>query len=177
MRRETLLLLDRDGTLMEDVGYPNDAATVRLVPGAADAVRELVQRGFVPAIVSNQSGIARGIVTTEQAKAVHDRFIVMFEDASGVRLPAFYCPHGPDDGCDCRKPEIGLLRRAAVELDKVGRPAVMIGDKTSDVEAGRRFGACAIRLGPHDGLADFASDDWSAVVDFVLNREPTHVGA
>ena len=177
MQHEVLLLLDRDGTLMEDVGYPNDPATVRLLPGAADAVRELVQRGFVPAIVSNQSGIARGLVSPEQANAVHDRFVAMFEDASGVRLPAFYCPHGPDDGCDCRKPEIELLRRAAVELGMVGRPAVMIGDKTSDVEAGRRFGACAIRLGPLDGLADFSSDDWSAVVDFVLNREPTHVGA
>lgn len=177
MRRETLLLLDRDGTLMEDVGYPNDPAAVRLIPGAADAIRELVQRGFVPAIVSNQSGIARGIVSPEQARAVHDRFVALFADASGVQLPAFYCPHGPDDGCDCRKPETGLLRRAAVETDMIGRPAVMIGDKASDVQAGRRFGACAIRLGSQDGLADFAADDWSAVVDFVLNREPTHVGA
>jgi histidinol-phosphate phosphatase family protein len=176
VRREVLLLLDRDGTLMEDVGYPNDPAEVRLIPGAAESIRELVLRGFVPAIVSNQSGIARGIVSPEQAKSVHDRFIAMFAEASGIRLPAYYCPHGPDDGCDCRKPEIGLLQRAADELGMAGRPAVMIGDKDSDVDAGRRFGARTIRFGLDRGEADFASNNWSAVGDFVLNRELLHVG-
>ncbi len=176
MRRETLLLLDRDGTLMVDVGYPNDPADVRLVPGAADAIRDLAKDGFVPAIVSNQSGLARGRITAAQADAVHERFVAMFAEASGVRLPAFYCPHGPDDGCDCRKPEIGLLRQAAAALGMVGRPSAMIGDKASDVEAGRRFGALAVRFGPDQGDADFHANDWSAIRDFVLNREPRHVG-
>src|SRR5215210_2961714 len=107
-----MLFLDRDGTLMEDVGYPNDPAAVRLLPGAADAVRELVGFGYVPAVVSNQSGLARGLITPDQADAVHRRFVELFEEASGVRLPAYYCPHGPDDGCDCRKPKTALLCRA-----------------------------------------------------------------
>lgn len=140
-RDGVLLLLDRDGTLMDDVGYPNDPAAVRLLPHAAFAIRVLVHRGFVPAVVSNQSGIARGKITPEQAAAVHARFVERFEQESGVRLPCFYCPHGPDDGCDCRKPRIGLLKQAAEALDMVGRPAVMVGDKPSDVEAGRMFGA------------------------------------
>ena len=81
--------MDRDGTLMVDVGYPNDPDTVRLIPGAAEAVREMVKLGAVPAVVSNQSGIARGRITRDQAMAVHDRFVDLFEAASGVKLPCF----------------------------------------------------------------------------------------
>jgi histidinol-phosphate phosphatase family protein len=154
-----MLFLDRDGTLMEDVGYPKDPAAVRLLPGAADAVRELVCLGYVPAVISNQSGIARGLVTQEQADAVHRRFVELFEEASGVRLPAYYCPHGPDDGCDCRKPKTALLRRAAADLGMVGKPGVMVGDKTSDVEA-----ACAAG---YDGLL---LDDWSDIVRRLRDR-------
>lgn len=141
-----LLLLDRDGTLMEDVGYPNDPAQVRLLPGAAGAVRQLATAGFVPAVVSNQSGIARGRVTPEQAAAVHERFVDLFATESGVRLPGFYCPHGPADGCDCRKPLPGLLRRAADSLGLAGAPAVMVGDKPADVAAGKAFGAATAWL-------------------------------
>jgi histidinol-phosphate phosphatase family protein len=119
---------------MEDVGYPNDPDQVALIPGAPGAVRDLVAVGFVPAVVSNQSGLARGLITPDQAKAVHDRFVQLFEAASGVRLPCYYCPHGPDDGCDCRKPKPGLLRRAAAELGMAGKPGVIVGDKESDVQ-------------------------------------------
>ena len=136
MQRHSLLFLDRDGTLMHDVGYPKDPATVRLIAGAAAAVRELVALGFVPAVVSNQSGLARGLLTPDEAKAVHERFVTLFETASGVRLPCWYCPHGPDDDCDCRKPKPGLLRIAASELGMVGKPGIIIGDKPSDAAAG-----------------------------------------
>jgi len=143
-QRRAMLFLDRDGTLMEDVGYPNDPAQVRLIPGAAQAVRELVNLGFVPAVVSNQSGLARGLCTPEQADAVHQRFINLFERESGVRLPCYYCPHGPDDGCDCRKPKPGLLHRAAEAAGLVGSPGVMVGDKLTDLEAGEAAGYHAV---------------------------------
>src|SRR5262245_1098741 len=142
-----MLFLDRDGTLMEDVGYPNDPAQVRLIPEAAAAVRMLAAMGFVPAVVSNQSGIARGLITPGQAEAVHERFVHLFADESaGLRLPCYYCPHGPDDGCDCRKPKPGLLKRAAAELRMVGKPGVMVGDKDSDLLAGRSAGYHAVRF-------------------------------
>ncbi|HEY2785238.1 MAG TPA: HAD-IIIA family hydrolase [Fimbriiglobus sp.] len=140
------LLLDRDGTLMDDVGYPNDPARVQLIPGAAAAVRDLARLGFVPAVVSNQSGLARRIVTPVQAVAVHDRFVELFAEASGLALPCFYCPHGPDDRCDCRKPKPGLLQQAVRSLELLGKPAVMIGDKPSDVAAGRAVGATTVWL-------------------------------
>ena len=161
---------------MTDVGYPNDPAEVRLIPGAAEAIRDLAEAGYVPVLVSNQSGLARGRITLEQAKAVHERFIELFAQASGVRLSAFYCPHGPDDGCHCRKPAIGLLEQAAEAMAMTGQPAVMIGDKASDVEAGRRFGACTIRYGSPLDDADFASDDWTAIRDYLLQRRSRHVG-
>jgi D-glycero-D-manno-heptose 1,7-bisphosphate phosphatase len=135
-----MLFLDRDGTLMEDVGYPNDPAQVRLIPGAPHAVRKLVELGFVPAVVSNQSGLGRGLITQEQADAVHNRFVERFETASGVRLRCYYCPHVPEDDCTCRKPRPGLLLQAAEELGMTGKPGMIIGDKESDVMAGRAAG-------------------------------------
>jgi histidinol-phosphate phosphatase family protein len=166
--RRAMLFLDRDGTLIEDVGYPNDPAQVRLLPGAAEAVRELAARGFVPAVVSNQSGLARGLITPDQAQAVHDRFVELFDAASGLRLPCYYCPHGPDDGCDCRKPLPGLLRRAAADLGMAGTPGVMVGDKPADVDAGHRAGYLSVWLGfgrpyPADGpQPELILEDWSA---------------
>lgn len=157
--RLAVLFLDRDGTLMEDVGYPKDPGDVRLLPGAAEAVRELVGLGYVPAVVSNQSGIARGLVTPEQAAAVHRRFVELFEGESGVRLPAYYCPHGPDDGCDCRKPKPALLRQAVGDLGMAGKPGVMVGDKPSDVDAARNAGFEGVLL-----------DDWREVVRRLRER-------
>src|SRR5262245_5522721 len=92
-----LLLLDRDGTLMTDSGSPHDPAAVDLVPGAAAAVKALAGYGFTPVVVSNQSGVGRGLITREQAYAVHRRFIDLFRDATGLTLPAYYCPHAPED--------------------------------------------------------------------------------
>jgi D-glycero-D-manno-heptose 1,7-bisphosphate phosphatase len=149
-----LLLLDRDGTLMEDVGYPNNPDDVRLIPGAGEAIRHLAEAGFVPAVVSNQSGLARGLITPEQADAVHSRFVALFADVSGITLPAFYCPHGPDEDCDCRKPKTGLLKRAAEALGMTGAPGVMIGDKRSDVEAGEAMGFRALHF----------RGDWTAMI-------------
>jgi D-glycero-D-manno-heptose 1,7-bisphosphate phosphatase len=156
--RRAILFLDRDGTLIEDVGYPNDPAQVRLISGAANAVRELAAAGFVPVVVSNQSGIARGKITPDQARAVHDRFVELFETASGLRLPCYYCPHGPDDGCDCRKPQPGMLRMAATELGLTDKPGLLVGDKTSDVDAAHAAGYDAVMMG---ALPDGPPEQWT----------------
>ena len=93
------LFLDRDVTLIRDTVYPRDPATVELLPGAAEAVRDLARRGFTVAVVSNQSGVARGFITPAEAAAVDARFVKLFAAASGVTLKCWYCFHGPDDGC------------------------------------------------------------------------------
>ena len=181
-REGALLLLDRDGTLMEDVGYPNDPGTVRLIPNAAKAIRELVTGGFVPAVVSNQSGIARGLITPEEAVAVHERFVELFERESGVRLPCFYCPHGAGDGCICRKPKTGLLMEAAKALDMAGRPAAMVGDKPSDVAAGRTVNAVSVWLSfgrkypAGEATPDFIANGWNELATHLKGLEISHVG-
>jgi len=176
----TALLLDRDGTLMEDVGYPNDPTQVQLIPGAAETVRALARLGFVPAVVSNQSGIARRFITPAQASTVHDRFVEQFAKESGLKLPCFYCPHGPNDGCDCRKPKPGLLIQAKRALGMTGRPTVMIGDKPSDIAAGKAAGAVTVWLSfgreypagelPPAGIAADWSDVASTLLRSVANR-------
>ncbi|HVK72636.1 MAG TPA: HAD-IIIA family hydrolase [Kofleriaceae bacterium] len=140
------LFLDRDGTLIVDVGYPRDPDQVELLPGAAAALRAL-PADIALVIVTNQSGLARGLITPAEAAAVADRVAARFA-AEGVRLAgAYVCPHGPDDGCSCRKPAPGLLLQAAHELGLDLAASVMIGDKPSDVAAGRAAGcAASLRL-------------------------------
>ena len=140
MRRA--LFLDRDDTLIVDTGYPRDPTAVVLVPGAAAALRAL-PTDVALVIVSNQSGIARGIVTPAEADAVAARVAELFA-AEGVTFAAMYrCPHGPDDGCRCRKPAPGMLLDAARDLDLDLARSVMLGDKPSDVAAGEAAGCGA----------------------------------
>jgi D-glycero-D-manno-heptose 1,7-bisphosphate phosphatase len=170
------VFFDRDGTLIDDVGYPRDPAGVRLVDGAAEALAALRQAGFRLVVVSNQSGIGRGLVTEDEARSVHERFVSEFE-RHGVRLDDVrYCPHAPEAGCDCRKPAPGLLLAAADDLGLDLDASFMVGDKSSDVEAGHRAGCRTILLAP-DGRAadrgpstgaDHVAHGWADVVGFVL---------
>jgi len=142
------LFLDRDGTLIEDPGYLADPAGVRLLPGVVDALRQLRAAGWLLVVVSNQSGVARGLISPEAAQAVHDRFITLFAD-QGVSFDAvLYCPHGPQDGCPCRKPQPGLLLQAAQQLPIDLARSWMVGDKPSDIEAGHRVGCTGLLLAP-----------------------------
>lgn len=164
------VFLDRDGTLIQDPGYPSDPDGVRLVDGAVDALAALRSAGFALVVVSNQSGIGRGIVTPEQARSVHERFVAELA-ARGVELDDVrYCPHTPDAGCECRKPSPGLLRDAARELGVDLGSSFMVGDKPSDVEAGRRAGCRTVLLAPAPaGEADFVAAGWPDAVSYVLD--------
>jgi D-glycero-D-manno-heptose 1,7-bisphosphate phosphatase len=159
------VFLDRDGTLIEDVGYPRDPEAVRLLEGAPEALAALRRAGFALVVVSNQSGIGRGLVTREEAQAVHDRFVQELR-AHGVELDDVrYCPHSPDDACACRKPAAGLLLDSARELDLDLTRSFMVGDKPDDVEAGRAAGCRTVLLGG-DGAAD-----WDEAVARMLRAE------
>jgi D-glycero-D-manno-heptose 1,7-bisphosphate phosphatase len=165
--RQRAVFADRDGTLIEDPGYLADPDGVRLLPGAAEALAVLGGRGFRLVVVSNQSGIARRLISEEQAAAVHERFLAELE-RRGVRLDGVrYCPHGPDDGCSCRKPLPGLLVDAAAELDVDLARSFMVGDTTSDVEAGRSAGCTTILLSSEAAATpgpDHVARDWGEVV-------------
>lgn len=138
------LFMDRDGTVMVDVGYPRSPDEVELLPGAPETLARLQALGLKLVVVSNQSGVGRGLVSAEEAIAVHERFVDELR-AHGIELDGvYYCPHAPSDGCRCRKPSPELIERAARELDLELGGSFMIGDKESDLEAGRRAGCLTI---------------------------------
>jgi histidinol-phosphate phosphatase family protein len=139
--RPAAVLFDRDGTLIEDVPYNGDPARVELAAGAREAVARLRAAGVPTGVVSNQSGVARGLIGEDDVRAVNARV----EELLGAPLgPVAYCPHGPDDGCGCRKPAPGLIRQAAARLGVDPARCVVIGDIGADVDAARAAGARGI---------------------------------
>jgi histidinol-phosphate phosphatase family protein len=134
------VLFDRDGTLVADVPYNGDPELVVAMPGAREAVERLRAAGVPTAVVSNQSGVARGRVRVEQVEAVNRRV----EELLGPLGPWLICPHGPQDGCGCRKPAPGLIEAAAGALGVDPGDCVVIGDIGADVEAARAAGARAV---------------------------------
>jgi histidinol-phosphate phosphatase family protein len=131
------VLLDRDGTLVADVPYNGDPARVRPMPGARDALERLRGAGVRLAVVSNQSGVGRGLISEGQVHAVNRRV----EELLGPLGPWLVCPHAPEDGCGCRKPEPGLVLRAAQRLGVRPDRCAVVGDIEADVEAARAAGA------------------------------------
>ena len=131
------VLFDRDGTLVADVPYNGDPGRVVLMPGAREALDRLRAAGVATAVVSNQSGVARGYLRVEQVEAVNRRV----EELAGPLGPWLVCVHGPAEGCRCRKPAPGLIEAAAGALGVDARDCVVIGDIGADVEAARAAGA------------------------------------
>lgn len=134
------VLFDRDDTLIVDVPYLADPALVRPVPEAAAQLGLLRDAGIRVGVVSNQSGVARGLIGTDQLAAV----IARVEELLGPFDTWQVCPHGPADGCPCRKPRPGMILAAAAALGTTPERCVMIGDIGADVEAGLAAGARAV---------------------------------
>jgi len=143
-KRSSIVFLDRDGTLIEEGDYLRDPRQVKVIPGAAGALRRLGRAGFPLVVLSNQSGVGRGLITARQLRAVRKRFEDLFR-RRGIRFDGYYwCPHAPGDRCDCRKPKLGLVKRAARNLGRPWRRHVSIGDRRSDVQIGQRTGGLGI---------------------------------
>ena len=143
---DKVVILDRDGTIVIDRGYLDDPRGLEFGPQAAEGLHWLHSQGYRLVVITNQSGIGRGYFTIERLEAMNARLTAMVEE-SGARLAGiYYCPHAPEAACDCRKPAQGLLRRAAAELGFDPAAAVVIGDKESDIEFGRRAGATTILI-------------------------------
>jgi histidinol-phosphate phosphatase family protein len=134
------VLFDRDGTLIEDVPYLADPHRVRPIPGARRTLNHLRRQGVAVGVISNQSGVARGLIHTDELARVNARV----ESLLGPFDTWQVCPHGPDDGCGCRKPEPGLVTAAARELGLAPHECLMIGDIGSDVDAALAAGARAV---------------------------------
>ena len=138
--------LDRDGTIIEDAEYLADAAGIEFVPGAFEALRILRDAGYRLVVVTNQSGIARGVYSLEQYRAVEASMNALLEE-QGIRLDGVYfCPHHPDftGPCDCRKPALGLYRDAARNLGLDLAASIYVGDRLRDIEPARTLGGTGI---------------------------------
>jgi histidinol-phosphate phosphatase family protein len=165
------VLLDRDGTLCVDVPYNGDANRVVAVPGAPAALDRLRAAGVVTAVISNQSGIGRGLLTRAQVDAVNARL----EDLLGPLGPVFVCPHRSEEGCRCRKPAPGLVFDAAAALDVEPADCVVIGDIAADVEAAAAAGARAVLVPtemtrPEEvAAAQYVAPDLGSAVSLLLS--------
>ncbi|WP_433651773.1 HAD-IIIA family hydrolase [Micromonospora zamorensis] len=167
------VLLDRDGTLIEDVPYNGDPEKVRPVPGARAALDRLRAAGLRLAVVTNQSGLARGYFTGEQMRAVHARV----EELLGRFDAWLVCPHDDEDGCGCRKPAPGLVYAAARELGTTASRCVLVGDIGRDVGAALAAGAAGVLVPtpvtrPEEiAAAGWVATDLPAAVDEILRRQ------
>jgi D-glycero-D-manno-heptose 1,7-bisphosphate phosphatase len=141
---ESVVILDRDGTIVVDRHYLSDPDCLEFEAGAPEGLRAMYEDGCRLVVITNQSGIGRGLFSHGQLREIHDRLGRMVESI-GARLEGiYYCPHLPDDGCGCRKPQIGLFSQAASELGFAASSATVIGDKMSDIEFGHRAQADTI---------------------------------
>lgn len=139
-----VVYLDRDGTLNFDPGYLSQPDQLRLLPGVGAALARLNRGGFKTVVISNQSGLARGLITHVQLDAIHRRLRELLA-ADGAWIDGIYiCEHHPDEGCGCRKPAPGMIIRARQELGLASDHAIVVGDKASDVELARNVGALAV---------------------------------
>ena len=170
--------LDRDGTVIREREYLADPEGVELLPGAAAAMRRLAVAGYALVIVTNQSGLARGLFGEAQRAAVQSRVDALLAGA-GVHLDgAYFCPHHPEftGPCDCRKPAPGLYRQAAQELGIDLARSVYIGDRISDVEIAETVGGTGILVQTGYGAAEAqrvpsgvqVAADLEAAADLVL---------
>lgn len=157
------VILDRDKTINEDPGYLNDASRVELMPGAAEGIALLNHFGVRVFVASNQSGVARGLITQEQLAAVNARITGLLLEKGAQIGKIYVCTHGDDDNCDCRKPKPGLIRQIIAENSIDPLKTYIAGDRARDLECGLEFGLRGILVGGKS--------------DLVSTADPAHPGA
>jgi D-glycero-D-manno-heptose 1,7-bisphosphate phosphatase len=146
-----VIVLDRDGTIVIDRGYLSDPAGLEFLPGAAEGLRRFHEDGYTLIIITNQSGVGRGTFSLDRLEEIHNRLREMMSAIGAPVERIYYCPHVPEAQCDCRKPNVQLMLRAAADLHFEPSGAVVIGDRSSDIELGHRVGARTVLISPEVG--------------------------
>lgn len=146
MSRIETILLDRDGTLIEERHYLRDPGLVALIPGVAAPMRRLAELGCRFFLASNQSGIGRGLLTADDYAAVHARLEDLLRDEGIVLSGAAFCPHGPEEDCACRKPRTGMWDDLSARFGLRPETTVMVGDKAADIAFGQAAGCAETAL-------------------------------
>ena len=170
------VFMDRDGTIMEDTNYCSHPKDVRIFPGVLEALRRLKSRGFKLIIITNQSGIGRGLFTLDQYRAVESEVLRQLGD--GLVDATYYCPDAPGQHSKCRKPAPGMVAKATRDHQIDLSRSFLVGDMEIDVECAHNAGVRAIRV--RTGIqrdvtgskADWVTDDMPAAAQIILNKKP-----
>jgi D-glycero-D-manno-heptose 1,7-bisphosphate phosphatase len=166
------VIFDRDGTLIEHVPHLADPREVRFKPDLISGLTELRNAGFVFGIVTNQSVVARGLATLEQVEEINS--IILNHTAKyGLKFEFVHlCPHSPNDGCGCRKPNIDLGLRAIKDFNLSPKISYVVGDQESDMVFGRNLGCRVVQVkgnAEKSDLADYYSDDLDCAADWIIS--------
>ena len=153
-----LVILDRDGVINED----SDAFVKSVdewipIPGSIEAIAELSRSGFTVVVATNQSGLSRGLFDLDDLEAMHAKLAQLVEEQGGSMAAVFYCPHGPDDQCNCRKPKPGLIDAIEAEFDTSAEGVPLVGDSLRDLQAGLTKGCLPILVRTGKGTSTEAS--------------------
>lgn len=187
------VVMDRDGTICDEVGYVNHVSRIRLLPRSAAAIRLAHGAGFKTVVTTNQAGVARGYFAEELIERTHEKMRELLATEGAAVDAIYYCPHHPEAGeppyrkdCDCRKPRPGMLLRARDELGIDLARSYVIGDSMRDIEAGRAAGAVTILVLTGYGRGEYEHrssgwrtrpdrivDDLMDAVEWILSREKT----
>jgi D-glycero-D-manno-heptose 1,7-bisphosphate phosphatase len=179
------VLLDRDGTIIVERHYLADPDGVELLEGAIEGLHHMRDLGLGLVVVTNQSGVGRGYFDVERVEMVHFRLRELLA-GHGIYLDGIYfCPHTPDDGCDCRKPRPGLVHRASIDLHFDPQATFVIGDKPCDIELGRRLRATTVLVKTgygadasmdHTVAPELVADDLQRAAQLIEDRLGQHSG-
>lgn len=177
MNPKRAIFLDRDGTLIEEVGYLDRPERVELFPWSIDAIRAFNRAGWRVVIVTNQSGVARGFLTIDVVEQVHRHLDDLLQEGGAVIDAYYYCPHHPDGKvpeltrkCDCRKPGLGLIDRAVQEFGIDPRQSFAVGDRWLDVEFGHAMGGRGILVRTGYGAREEQLPQAGVVADAIVNN-------
>lgn len=181
--RKRAVFLDRDGTICEEMGFLNNLSRFHMFPFAAAAIRRLNQECVPVVVITNQSGVARGIFPESLVHRVHEKMTAELA-ASGAHVDGiYYCPHKSEDACGCRKPLPGLLERAAREHGLELAGSYVVGDRYADLEVGQRVGSRGVLVLTGYGRGeyelhrhtwpcqpDYVAEDLTAAVELILGE-------
>ena len=164
------VFVDRDGTINVNVEYMDDPDDLKIYPGVIEGLKKFQEKGYKIIIITNQSGIARGYFSEETLKKIHEKLKSEFLKKD-VKIDAiYYCPHHPDEKCNCRKPNTKLFEDAIKDFDIDTKKSFMIGDRMLDIEAGKKLGLTTILIPENKKKVEDEMKKSNVVPDFIFNN-------
>jgi D-glycero-D-manno-heptose 1,7-bisphosphate phosphatase len=183
-----IVFLDRDGVINRYPGHGSYVTKIKdfhFLPGSLEAIRQLTERGHTIFVISNQACVGRGIISADKLKRINDHMVKGVEKAGGKIRQIFYCTHRPDEGCDCRKPEIGNIKKALKSVGKTiaqTKGSFFVGDSQKDIQAGHQAGCTTIfvlsggeaRRKKWQVKPDVIVKDLKSALEVIQYEDPSH---